>query len=62
MDDESAEIELVSIFLIVYLLGLTDIFQLQQNLNKTRQLSKRMTSKGFCSIIKLLSTYLTRHP
>lgn len=45
MDDETAEIELVCVNWWRFSRTLTEL-QLQQNLNKTRQLSKRMTSKA----------------
>lgn len=46
MDDESAEIELVNVSeMFLFVIMTLSLVKLEQNLNKTRQISQRMTCK-----------------
>jgi hypothetical protein len=63
MDDESAEIELVCYLLTWYYIHNVQIFlQLEQNLNKTRQISQRMTGESHSWLRSITIQLFTSHP
>ena len=63
MDDETAEIELVSLPSQVSKVNEIDIsFQLEQNLNKTRQMSKRMICACWLMVRHSFHGYLPDQP
>ena len=61
MDDETAEIELVWIRYVQYISTMLKIFKLEQNLNKTHQISVRMTGTVLLRILRIAAQYFFSH-